>query len=114
MPRDPRLYLDDIMEAISLVREYTHEMSFPQFSTDRKTQDAVIRNLEVIGEASARLPEALRAKEPGMDWRKMVGMRNILAHAYFGVSITIVWDAVQTKLQPLEQACIRLLQHLDE
>lgn len=92
MPRDPRLYLDDILEAIARIGEYTASMDYDAFRQDRKTQDAVVRNLEIIGEAAGRLPESLRTISSEIEWRKIIGLRNILAHEYFGVSLPVVWD----------------------
>ena len=108
--RDPRLYLDDILEAIGQIREYTASMQYGVFAQDRKTQDAVVRNLETIGEAANRLPAVVRAAAPEIEWRKLVGLRNVLAHEYFGVSLPVVWDVVGTKLGPLESVCRRLLE----
>jgi uncharacterized protein with HEPN domain len=109
MSRDYRLYLDDIIEAIRRIREFTNRMDFEAFKEDTKTQDAVIRNLEIIGEASGRLPEAVRHAAPEIEWRKVVGIRNIIAHGYFGISLPIIWDVVQNKLDDLSDACSRLL-----
>jgi len=109
MPRDPRLYLDDILEAITQIREYTTSMDYEKFAKDRKTQDAVVRNLEIIGEAAGRLPENTKQVTPDIEWRKIVGLRNILAHEYFGISLPVVWDVVQNKLSPLEVVCRKFL-----
>lgn len=79
-------------------------------SQDRKTQDAVVRNLEIIGEAAGRLPEDIKQKAVQIEWRKIVEMRNILAHAYFSISLPVVWDVVQNKLGSLEVACCKLLE----
>ena len=114
MHRDYRLYLDDILEAIDRIREYVQGMDAEAFSSDRKTQDAVIRNLEVIGEASRNLSEELKARSNEIEWSKIIGFRNILAHEYFGVSVPIVWDIVQNKLDPLRDACTKLLKQLDK
>lgn len=84
------------------------------FGSDRKTQDAVIRNLEVIGEASRKLPDELKGQSNEIEWSKIIGFRNILAHEYFGVSIPIVWDIVQNKMGPLKQACTKLLKQMDK
>ena len=84
------------------------------FISDRKTQDAVIRNLEVIGEASRNLSDELKAQSNEIEWTKIIGFRNILAHEYFGVSIPIVWDIVQNKLGPLREACTKLLNQLEK
>lgn len=110
MPRDPSLYLDDILGAIAQIQEYTISMSYEDFTRDRKTQDAVVRNLEVIGEAAGRLPENIHAAAPEIEWRKIVGLRNVLIHEYFGISLPVVWDVVQNKLGALEVACKRLLE----
>ena len=108
MHRDSRLYLDDILGAIDHIREYILGLDYEAFQHDRKTQDAVVRNLEIVGEAAGRLPESLQAAAPEVEWRKITGLRNILAHEYFGVSLPIVWDVVQSKLDPLETSCLRL------
>lgn len=112
MPRDRGLYLNDIIEASGKIRAYTAGMDYGAFLVDGKTQDAVVRNLEIIGEASGRLPEELRAAAPEIEWRKIVGIRNILAHEYFGVSLPVIWDVIASKLPALETACRRLLKEL--
>jgi|AP12_2_1047962.scaffolds.fasta_scaffold238556_1 uncharacterized protein with HEPN domain len=109
MSRDYRLYLDDIIEAIRRIKDFTNGMEFDAFKADIKTQDAVVRNLEIIGEASGRLPEAVRRAAPEIEWRKVVGIRNILAHGYFGISLPIIWDVVQNKLDELSDACLHLV-----
>jgi uncharacterized protein with HEPN domain len=114
MYRDYRLYLEDILEAIRKIKEYTDKTDFSTFSKDTKTQDAVVRNLEIIGEASGRLPEMVRQSALGVEWRKIVGIRNILAHEYFGVSLPIVWDVVQNKLDGLADACMHLISKFND
>jgi uncharacterized protein with HEPN domain len=114
MRRDFRLYLDDILEAIRQIRTYLADQSEDSFAKDRKTQDAVIRNLEIIGEATGKLPERIQQNEPDIDWRKITGLRNILVHEYFGINLPIVWDVVQNKLGPLETVCQRLLERTAE
>lgn len=109
MHRHPFLYLDDILEAIFQIREYTASMDFEDFALDRKTQDAVVRNLEIIGEAAGRLPAATKDMAMEIEWRKISGLRNILVHEYFGISLPIIWDVVQNKLDALETACKRLV-----
>lgn len=109
MPRDYRLFLDDILAAISKIQEYTADLDYSAFIKDSKTQDAVVRNLEIIGEAAGRLPETVRLEAPEIEWRKIVGLRNILAHEYFGVSVPVVWDIVQNKIDPLKSSCRALL-----
>jgi uncharacterized protein with HEPN domain len=108
MPRDHRQQIDDILTAISYIREYISGMSFDNFSDDRKTQDAVIRNLEVIGEAARVLPEEVKEKMDSIQWYKIVALRNILIHEYFGVNLQLVWDVIQNKLEELEAACLQI------
>ena len=114
MRRDYRLYLDDILEAINRISEYVQGMDEKTFGSDTKTQDAVVRNLEVIGEASHNLSDELKALSGDIEWSKIIAFRNILAHEYFGVSIPIVWDIVRNKLDPLRKACTKLLNQLDK
>jgi len=101
MPRDFRVYLEDILGAISKIRRYTDGLSKQGFAADEKTLDAVIRNLEVIGEAVKQLPADLRARQPGLDWQKIAGLRDILIHQYFGIDVDILWDIIQNKLPAL-------------
>ena len=110
MPRDYRLYVDDILEAVRRIQNYTRDMDYKSFSSDLKTQDAVIRNLEIIGEAARHLPPEKTRKAPGIEWPKILGLRNILTHEYFGVNLPIIWDLVEHKLDSLSQACRDLLE----
>jgi len=105
MPRDHRLYLDDILGAIDRIQGYVEGMDYARFAADQRTMDAVIRNLEIIGEAARSLPAEIKDAIPETDWRKIVGLRNLLLHEYFAVSTRVVWDIVQTKLDPLRAAC---------
>ncbi|MBN2376695.1 MAG: DUF86 domain-containing protein [Sedimentisphaerales bacterium] len=109
MPRDYKQKIDDILESIALIEEYISDMSYEAFLADRKTQDAVIRNLEIIGEAARNLPDELKVKGPEIEWHKIVALRNILIHEYFGVNLNIVWDVIQNKLNAVESTCRKLL-----
>ncbi|MHC4692136.1 MAG: HepT-like ribonuclease domain-containing protein [Planctomycetota bacterium] len=112
MPRDYKQHLDDILQAIAFIREYVKDMDYNAFEADRKTQHAVIHNLEVIGEAARTLPDEVKDNAAEIEWYKIIALRNILIHEYFGVNLKIVWDVVQNKLGDLESACRKLLDSL--
>ena len=109
MPRDYKQQLDDILQAISFIRQYVKDMDYKAFEADRKTQDAVIRNLEIIGEAARILPDELKNKAAEIQWYKIIALRNILIHEYFGVNMKIIWDLIQNKLNALQNTCRRML-----
>ena len=109
MSRDSKVYLEDILEAIRKIRAFTSGTSLAALLKDAKTLDAVIRNLEVIGEAVKRLPEEVRSQQPDVEWKKIAGLRDILIHEYFGINVEVVWDVIQHKLSGLEEAAKKLL-----
>lgn len=112
--RDWRLYADDIVRACEKIRVFTDGMSFESFLRDERTQDAVIRNLEIIGEAARHLPVRVTSHEPHIPWRLVCDMRNVLAHAYFGVSLQVVWDAATNQVAALGTAVRRRLADADD
>ncbi len=96
--RGIRAFLQDILEASKRIQAYTDGHSYEDFRGDEKTQDAVVRNLEVIGEAFKNMPEDYREKHPQIQWKGMAGMRDRLIHFYFGVNLDIVWNVVKNEI----------------
>ena len=113
MKKDPRVYLAQILERIDRILGYTSEGK-EAFFADPRTQDAVIRNFEVIGEAAKRIPEKYRKEQPAIPWRALAGFRDVLIHQYEGVSIAEIWQIVERDLKPLRQAITATLPPLEE
>ncbi|VXD14869.1 conserved hypothetical protein [Planktothrix serta PCC 8927] len=110
MSRSIRLYVEDILTSGVKVRRYTEGMSFEDFQGDERTYDAVVRNLQIIGEAVKNIPQEIRLKYSEVEWRKIAGLRDILAHAYFSIEDEIIWDIVETKIPPLIIVVERILE----
>jgi len=106
--KDDAVYLEDILACIGKIKEFTKGMDFGKFGKNLLVQDAVLRNIEVMGEAASKLPESTRKKHPEVEWRKIIGMRNKLIHGYDDVDAEIVWNVVEKDLPDFERK-IRLL-----
>jgi len=101
--RPIELLLSDMRQAIDRIEQYIEDLSFDGFSDDRKSVDAVVRNLEIIGEAAKRLPEDFKEKHSGIEWHKVVGLRHRIVHEYFGIDLEIIWQILQRDLPELKQ-----------
>ena len=95
-------YLADILESISEVEEFLQGMNYDNFAADKRTVNAVIRSLEVIGEATKHIPASFRSKHPDIPWSRMAGMRDVLIHDYMGVDLKTVWKAAQDRLPEIK------------
>jgi len=103
--KDPVVFIAAALESIELINTYTAGYQLDDFLGDRKTQDAVIRNLEIIGQALKDFGvAALTAERPDIPWLQIAGMRNVLAHEYLGVDMVLIWETLGSHLQPLHQA----------
>lgn len=112
MTKDPRVYLAHILESIDRTERFTSG-DRARFVADPMVQDAVIRNLEVIGEAAKRVDEDYRTAHPGVPWRALAGLRDILIHQYEGVDLGRVWTVVERDLPRLRKAIESLLPPMD-
>lgn len=92
------------MVAIAKIHRYTAGMDYPTFAADERTIDAVIRNFSVIGEAASQLPDEYVVRQPSIPWNEMRGMRNVIIHEYFGISLPILWETIQNDLPAVERA----------
>ena len=104
MSRDEIMYLQDIAESCEKILRFTAGLSQSDLIGDEKTYDAVVRNLEIVGEAAKHISEEIRGLLPDIEWRKAAGLRDMLAHAYFGIDDDILWDVVQNKVHRLANA----------
>jgi len=112
--RDIRTYLIDILDCLKKIEDYIHGMSYEDFLQDDKTKDAILRNLEVIGEAVKNIPEPIKTKYPDVEWESAAGMRDRLIHEYFGVSFPIVWETIKQDLPILKRSIEAILKEIEE
>jgi uncharacterized protein with HEPN domain len=101
--RDPVLLFEDIRSALGRIERYTSGMQREQFLADEKTIDAVVRNLEIIGEAVRWLPDEFKLQHVGVPWGQIAGLRNRIIHDYFGLDLEIIWQVLQSSLPEFEQ-----------
>ncbi|MCH7763703.1 MAG: DUF86 domain-containing protein [Candidatus Marinimicrobia bacterium] len=110
MKRNSSLYLIDILDSCQFIQEFVDGLDYNQFISDEKTTSAVIRKIEIIGEASKNIPDEIKHQASDIPWKEIAGMRDKLIHAYFGVDYRLVWETVQTFIPELKQRVQRLLE----
>ena len=108
--RDRSLYLKDILRAIESIETFTAGIDFDTFRADDKTASAVIRKLEIIGEAVKQIPEEVRERYPDIPWKQVAGMRDKLIHFYFGVDPALIWQTIDKRLPPLKATIRKMLE----
>jgi len=107
--RSYRLFIEDILESMNLIETYTRGMDYELFSKNKLVVDAVVRNIEIIGEASRNVPMNVREEHPEIPWSRMVGLRNIATHEYFGFDSTILWQIIKKNIPETKPKIEKLL-----
>jgi uncharacterized protein with HEPN domain len=112
MKRKYSLFVEDILESIVWIEKFTANMDFEQFLADEKTRTAVVKKLEILGEATKNIPKSVRDKSRNLPWADMARMRDKLSHEYFGVRYDIVWKVVKEKLPVVKPSIETLLNYV--
>jgi uncharacterized protein with HEPN domain len=113
MKKEPKVFVGHILDSINKIIKFTKDQSEVDFSRDEKTQGAVLREFEVIGEATKNLPINFREKHSDVKWRKMTANRDVLIHTYFEVDMSIVWETVKKDLPILKKQITKILKSLN-
>lgn len=109
MKRDYKLFIDDIRESIRLIEEYTKNISEQQFKQDKKIQDAVIRRLEIMGEAVKNIPNSLKEKNKNVLWFEISQFRNLIVHSYFEISLNRIWVVVKEDIPKIKESIKKIV-----
>lgn len=112
MKRDLRVYVEDIPESAARIEEYTKTMTKDEFLRNTQVQDAVVRRLEIMGEAVKNIPEEFRAEYPQIPWKKIAGTRDVLAHEYFGVKLDRIWKIAKEDIPDLKSKMLKMKEDL--
>ena len=112
--KNHRLYLEDILEAVEKIQRYIKGLAYDTFVKNDMAVDAVIRNLEIIGEAAKNLPEDVKGRYPDIPWKRMIGLRNIAVHEYFGVDLSIIWEVITKNLPETKAKIVEVLKNLNK
>ncbi len=112
MKRNPKLFLVDIIESIELIEKYTKDSNYNNFIENNTIQDAVMRRIEIIGEATKNVPLKIRKENSEIPWKQMAGMRDMLAHEYFGIVMKRIWDTTQKDLPKLKKQILKIVEKL--
>ena len=112
--RDHKLFINDIIAAIKSIDKFVGKMTLEELESDEKTSSAVIRKFEIIGEAVKHVPNKIKDKYKGIQWKSMAGMRDRLIHAYFGIDYNLVWSAIKTEILKLKPKLKKMLSSIEQ
>jgi len=112
MKKDPKVLLTHILESIDLISQYIQGISHEQFLRSIEKQDAVLRRIEIIGEAARNLPDEIKTSYPDIAWRDIIAMRNILIHKYFGIDLNLTWKVARERMPKLKEEISKILKLL--
>lgn len=114
MKRDFGVFVEDILESITRIEEYTKDVSEDEFYNNIQLQDSIIRRFEIIGEAVKHIPQDLKDKYSEIPWKEIAGNRDIMIHEYFGVNLERIWKTIKEDILPFKEQLKKMLQDIDE
>jgi len=108
MKKDPKIFLAHILESIGEIERNIQNLTEEEFLANTTIQDAIIRRLEIIGEATKNLPEPFKSEHPNIEWRKVAGLRDVIVHGYFRLSLKLIWKIAQNNIPELKKQLIKI------
>ena len=110
MKKTPKVYLYDIIDSIGMIEEYIADQSKEALLSERRLQDLIVRRLQIVGEASSRIPESLQKDHPEIPWQKIKGLRNVIIHDYAEIDFELVWEVIKKDLPELKDNAKKIME----